>query len=200
MRAGAGRVLIVALASLLWLSGCETSSKFGDLLGTARTDDPQATGSLPDRTAAADPATTGSVSDGAQKPYPQGILGTDPNDDLSLGKKYYRAANYGLAERHFRRAVEAYPRDAEAWVGLAACYDRLRRFELADRAYNQAIGIVGPTAEILNNKGYSYILRSDYKRARQTLLAAQAQDPDNPYIQNNLELLEKATHKGKAVQ
>jgi Flp pilus assembly protein TadD len=31
----------------------------------------------------------------------------------------------------------------------------LRRFDLADRAYGQAIRIVGPTAEILNNQGYS---------------------------------------------
>ena len=30
-------------------------------------------------------------------------------------------------------------------------------------------------------------------------MAAQAQAPDNPYIQNNLELLEKAQRRGKAV-
>lgn len=34
-----------------------------------------------------------------------GLLGSDPNDDLSLGKKHYRASDYGLAEKHFRRAV-----------------------------------------------------------------------------------------------
>ena len=102
-----------------------------------------------------------------------GLLGSDPNDALSLGKKQYRANNFGLAEKYFRHAAELHPRDAEAWLGLAASYDRLRRFDLADRAYAQAIGIVGPTVEILNNQGYSYMLRGDYKRAREKLAAAQ---------------------------
>ena len=94
-----------------------------------------------------------------------------------LGKRHFaRKSNYGLAEQHFRRAVEKSPgpreRDAEAWLGLAASYDRLRRYELADRAYREAIKILGPTPEILNNQGYSYILRGDYRRAQTTLLAA----------------------------
>ena len=205
MSVSQGRVLIAVLASLMLLNGCETSSKLGDLIGSRTTVDQQATGSLADpaNDPAADPATTASVAsitDAAPPATSSGLLGSDPNDDLSLGKKHYRAANFGLAERHFRRAVESHPRDAEAWVGLAASYDRLRRFDLADRAYNQAIAIIGPTPEILNNKGYSYMLRGDYPRARETLLAAQVKDPSSPYIQNNLELLEKSYRRGKAVQ
>ena len=111
-----------------------------------------------------------------------------------------RAGNFGLAERYFRRAVETHPRDAEAWVGLAAAYDRLRRFDLADRAYDQAVVIIGPTAELLNNRGYSYMLRGDYPHARTTLLAAAAKDPKNPYVKNNLELLDKSFRNGKSVQ
>jgi Flp pilus assembly protein TadD len=129
-----------------------------------------------------------------------GLLGSDPNDELSLGKKHYRANNFGLAEKHFRRAVELHPRDAEAWLGLAASYDRLRRFDLADRAYAQAIGIVGPTVAILNNQGYSYMLRGDYKRAHAALAAAQRKDPTNKYVQNNMRLLEESYRKGKAIE
>jgi Flp pilus assembly protein TadD len=136
------------------------------------------------------------VSPGAEK----GLLGSDPYDELSLGKKHYRANDFGLAEKHFRKAVETHPRDAEAWLGLAASYDRLRRFDLADRAYSQAVGILGPTVEILNNQGYSYMLRGDYKRAHATLAAAQRKDPTNKYVQNNLRLLEDSYRKGKAVQ
>src|SRR5688500_2106116 len=55
-------------------------------------------------------------------------------DDVELGKDHYRAENYGLAEMHFRRAAETSRSDAEAWLGLAASYDQLKRFELADRA------------------------------------------------------------------
>jgi len=127
------------------------------------------------------------------------LMGNDPNDDLSVGKKYFRQGSYGLAERHFRKAVEMHPRDAESWVGLAAAYDRLRRFDLADRAYDEATKIIGPTPELMNNQGFSYMLRGDYRRARVTLLAAQAKDPKNPYIGNNLKLLDESERKGKAV-
>jgi Flp pilus assembly protein TadD len=193
MRVDRGRFLIAGVASL-WLTGCETSTRFGDLIGSTTPADPQAAAFPAEPGAAGDPATTASV------PTSPELLGSNPNDDLSLGKKHYRAANYGLAERYFRRAAELHPRDVEAWIGLAAAYDRLRRFELADRAYKQATGIVGPTPELLNNHGYSYILRGDYKRARETLVAAQIKDPKSPYIKNNLELLEQSTRQGKAVQ
>src|SRR5262249_3147348 len=56
----------------------------------------------------------------------------DPLDGLALGKRQFREGNYGLAEMHFRRVVEhdqiPAQRKAEAWVGLAASYDRLKRF------------------------------------------------------------------------
>jgi tetratricopeptide (TPR) repeat protein len=186
---------VVALACLVFLGGCETSTKLGDFFHKPD----EATSSLASASPTADPDATGSI--GEPPPPPDaGLLGSDPSDDLALGKKHYRAGNFGLAERYFRRAVESHPRDAEAWVGLAAAYDRLRRFDLADRAYGEAVAIVGPTAEVLNNRGYSYMLRGDYARARSTLLAAAAKDPRNPYIKNNLELLDKSFRSGKAVQ
>ncbi len=198
MGARVGRVLVATIACLLWLNGCETSTKLGDLF--QKSDSTQST--LP--SSEPDPTPTGTISsaatDSSLDAVPKGLLGKDPNDDLSLGKKHFRAANFGLAERYFRRAVELHPRDLESWVGLAASYDRLRRFDLADPAYDQALKIAGPTAEILNNQGYSFMLRGDYRRARETLLNAQAQDPANPYIKNNLELLEVSFRKGKAIQ
>ncbi|HLH96731.1 MAG TPA: tetratricopeptide repeat protein [Xanthobacteraceae bacterium] len=195
-----GRV-VVALMGLLVLSGCETSTKLGDLFHSKTDDQPTAALAEAPPGAAQPPAsdadTTGSIDSDKTD---AGLLGGDPNDDLNLGKKQYGAGNFGLAERYFRRAAELHPRDAEAWVGLAAAYDRLRRFDLADRAYDQALAIIGPTAELLNNRGYSYMLRGDYKRARATLLAAAAKDPKNQYVKNNLDLLEKSFRAGKAVQ
>jgi Flp pilus assembly protein TadD len=188
---------VIGLAFLVVLSGCETSTRLGDFFHSKS--DEQPTASLADPAPASDPDTTGSV--GAERAAADtGLLGGDPSDDLNLGKKQYRAGNFGLAEKYFRRAVETHPRDAEAWVGLAAAYDRLRRFDLADRAYEQAVAIVGPTPELLNNRGYSYMLRGDYPRARTILLAAASKDPKNPYIKNNMELLDKSFRNGKAVQ
>jgi Flp pilus assembly protein TadD len=173
------RVSLVMALCLLGLAGCVTAE--GQLKG-------------PDAFAAATPAEalgTGTAP---------GLLGSDANDNLSLGKKQFKAANYGLAEQHFRKAVELHPKDGEAWLGLAAANDRLHRFDLADRAYKEAIVILGPAPEILNNQGFSYMLRGDYARARKTLRKAQARDPKNPYILNNLKLLKKVAIKGKGIE
>jgi Flp pilus assembly protein TadD len=188
---------------LLWLSGCESSTRLGDPF-QAKPDAPQGVSSAPDASAPGapsgeDPNSTGSVQPGARDAGAKRSAGKD-SDDVSLGKNYFNAGKFSLAERHFRRALELHPRDLDSWIGLAASYDRLRRFELADRAYEQAIKIGGATGEILNNRGYSYMLRGDHRRARETLLEAQAQDPGNSYIKNNLELLEASARKTKATQ
>ncbi len=147
-------------------------------------------------TTPAEPGPSGEPVAPLSKP---GLLGYDPHDDVQLGKKYFRSNNFGLAEKKFRSAAEKHPRDAEAWLGLAASYDRLRRFDLADRAYAEAIRIVGPTVEILNDEGFSYMLRGDYGRAHKLLEQARAKDPENPYVEANLRLLEESFHDGKAV-
>ncbi len=85
-------------------------------------------------------------------------------------------------------------------MGLAASYDRLRRFDLADRAYQDTIQIIGRTPEVLNNQGFSYILRGDYARAQKTLQEALRKDPANPYILANVHLLEESSRKEKSVQ
>ena len=187
--------IVLAAACLIGLAGCETTSTDNPFvkLGTAATP--------PSAASEGDP--TGSVLTperaGGAPPLTPELLGVDPNDDLSTAKKYFRQGSYGLAERHFRKAVELHPRDAESWLGLAASYDRLKRFDLADRAYQETIKLIGATPEVMNNQGFSYMLRGDYRRARATLLAARAKDPNSPYIANNLRLLDESASKAKAI-
>ena len=108
---------------------------------------------------------------------------------VRLGQEYFDRGDYGTAERHFRNAVEKSPEDLTAWIGLAASYDRIGRFDLADRAYSVAIRLAGETPQILNNVGYSLMLRGDLARARGKFMLAIERDPRNPTILNNIELL-----------
>ena len=124
---------------------------------------------------------TGSIPPADQRPS---------DDDVAMGKKHYAAANYGLAERHFRKAVEVNPKNAPAWLGLAAAYDRLARYRLAGRAYKQVLKLEGRTSTILNNLGYHYLLRGKLEKARRLFKEALKKDAENPHIQGNLQLLE----------
>lgn len=108
---------------------------------------------------------------------------------VAAGKNQFREKNYGNAQVAFQKAVELAPRDGEAWIGLAASYDRLRRFDLADRAYGQAFDLLGGTYQYYNNRGYSFMLRGDLVKARQNFLKAYELDPKNQVVANNLELL-----------
>jgi Flp pilus assembly protein TadD len=111
--------------------------------------------------------------------------------DLTAGKAQFRSANYGLAEQHFRKAVELRADNAEAWMGLAASYDQLGRFDFADRAYDQLLKVAGRRPEVLNNMGYSQLLRGNKKKARQLLNEARTGMADPAVVEANLALLNK---------
>jgi Flp pilus assembly protein TadD len=108
---------------------------------------------------------------------------------LAKAKENYAQGNYGLAERFYRQAIEERHNNAEAWLGLAASYDRLKRFDLADRAYDALVKLVGYTPTVLNNLAYHQMLRGDLVAARRSLEADAQADPSNPYVKNNMDLL-----------
>jgi Flp pilus assembly protein TadD len=112
--------------------------------------------------------------------------------DLTEGKAQFREANFGLAEKHFRKAVELKADNAEAWMGLAASYDELGRFDFADRAYDQLLRVAGRKPQIVNNMGYSQLLRGNRKKAKALLLEAKAGMADATVVNANLALLNKS--------
>jgi Flp pilus assembly protein TadD len=121
-----------------------------------------------------------------------------PSDEyLRKGKVHFKNRDYGLAEWNFRKAVEVTPTDTAAWLGLAASYDHLRRFDLADNAYQKVLALGPKNPIVLNNAGYSQLMRGNIPQARRYLLKAYEIDPGNPYIVNNLELLGES---GKTVK
>ncbi len=138
-------------------------------------------GGLADDTA---PLTSLTVQEPASEKY-------FPSDEpYKLGAEHFNRGDYGLAERYFRDACEKMPEDSLAWVALASSYDRLSRFDLADRAYAKAIGISGETVQILNNQGYSQLLRGNLAGARAKFMRAAEIEPGNITVQNNIKLLD----------
>lgn len=76
------------------------------------------------------PITTTTIQQNANAQY-------YPSDEpLRLGMEQFNRGNFGVAQHYFQDAVEKAPKDGSAWLGLAASYDRLGRFDLADRAYS----------------------------------------------------------------
>ena len=141
--------------------------------------------------------------------YAQTVVSADPpafetgilssNELNRLGRQQLAAGNNGLAERHFRTAVETDKDDAPSWIGLAAAYDNLGRFELADRAYDRAVALQGETFVIVNNRGYSYLLRGDKGLALAQFRRALALDPANPVVRNNIRLLNAGERPNRAL-
>ncbi len=112
------------------------------------------------------------------------------DEDTQRGWAHFIRGHYGLAQVHYRRAVEATPQNGAAWIGLAASYDRIGRFDLAARAYRYALRIEGENYVILNNMGYSYLLRGNIRKARRLLDRARYLAPADPTIINNIAILE----------
>lgn len=167
MRSNMARVLFLSLLGLLTiaLAGCEM------------------TGVAPPSGGVDDAGTTLTIQ------APGDVKYYRSDEPLRLGQEYFNRGVYGTAEQYFQSAVERAPKDPSAWIGLAASYDRLARFDLADRAYRQAIQLTGETTQILNNQGYSYMLRGKLVAAREKFNEALRREPGNPTILNNINLL-----------
>jgi Tfp pilus assembly protein PilF len=130
-------------------------------------------------------------------PVPNPVTGQNPGDvkyypsdqPVRLGIQRFYEGNFGLAQQYFQDAVEKSPNDVTAWIGLAASYDRLGKFDLADRSYAAAAKLEGETTRLLNNEGYSYMLRGDLKTAQAKFQRALRLDPTNQTTLNNIKLL-----------
>jgi Flp pilus assembly protein TadD len=128
---------------------------------------------------------------------PETVEPVPDGEALKVAKVQFAEGNYGHAARYYERAVEISPNSAEAWLGLAASYDRVRRFDLADRAYRETGRLIGDRAEYYNNVGYSYLLRGEPSKARFNFLKAHELDPTSLTVNNNLELLRDNARQSK---
>jgi Flp pilus assembly protein TadD len=133
----------------------------------------------------------GSQKDGASL----SVSMTDPYD---MGKAYLMAGQTGLAIDSFLKAVSKNPKSVQALNALAATYDDMHRFDLADHYYNAALEIDPHSAQTLNNLGYSYLLRGDYAAAKQYLDQSKKLAAGNSTVNANLALAERDAKEAKA--
>ena len=107
-------------------------------------------------------------------------------------RNHFRNNDFGYSATLYKRVVELSPKDPEGYVGLGASYDRLGRFDLADRVYATLLALSGPTAQYYNNIGYSNMLRGNLTAALTNFRKAAKLDPDNVVVANNIQIITNA--------
>jgi len=138
-------------------------------------------------------------SDGALSPAQPGTEAQQPADPYEVGKAYFAQAQYGLALESFRAALRQSPDSTRNLNAVAACYDRMLRFDLADRYYQQALALDPHSVQTLNNLGYSHYRRYEegyggefLASAKDYLDRAVSLAQDNPVIAVNIARVEVA--------
>ena len=79
-----------------------------------------------------------------------------------------------------------------AWNARGVLADLQQDWPAADAAYARAGELAPGEAETLNNRGWSSLLRGDWKTALDRFTEAAARDPESTRIANNLELARAA--------
>ena len=117
---------------------------------------------------------------------------------LVQARAHFRNNDFGHSAAFYRRVVELSPKNPEGYVGLGASYDRLRRFDLADRVYASLYELSAGTAQYYNNLVYSHMLRGNFSEALKNFRKAESLAPGNVIVANNLRLLAKAAAEARA--
>ena len=124
------------------------------------------------------------------------VASYDAAHALIDARAHFLINDFGYSAALYKRYVELTQNDPEGYVGLAASYDRLRRFDLADRAYASLYRLTGGTVQYYNNLGYSHMLRGDMAAALTNLRKANQLDPKNLTVANNLRMLANSAKQG----
>jgi tetratricopeptide (TPR) repeat protein len=112
----------------------------------------------------------------------------DASDPVERARALVLTGQYGLAIEGLSEAVTRDPGNARALSLLAVSYAQLKRFDLADRYHAEALEIEPSSVIVLNNWGYSYLMRGNGSRAADLLARAAAANDGRPIVTANLAL------------
>src|SRR5262249_3943372 len=103
---------------------------------------------------------------------------------------HFAAGKYGIALGQFEEALQAQPDSVRALNAIAATYDQLQNFELADQYYLRAVQLAPSSPDVLNNIGYSHALQGDLAAAASYFARAKQLDPENGILDANIQLVQ----------
>lgn len=132
---------------------------------------------------------------GGSMPEISGMRAISPNAEVSdyqAGKLHFGEGRFGLALKSFHAAKRQDPTSVPTLNALAASYDSIQRFDLAQVYYDKALAIEPRSAQTLNNIGYSMLLRGDRTEALAYFDKAKTIDPLNMVVAANLARLAPA--------
>ena len=112
----------------------------------------------------------------------------DVQDPVANGRALLVTSQYGLAIDALSRVLHEEPNNVRALNLIAEAYDRLHRYDLADRYHAQALEVDPNSVAALNNWGFSYLVRGNKARAVELLERAEAIKSDQPIVLANLKL------------
>ncbi|HET6618386.1 MAG TPA: tetratricopeptide repeat protein [Dongiaceae bacterium] len=112
----------------------------------------------------------------------------DIEDPVANGRALLVTGQYGLAIDALSGVLHDDPRNVRALNLIAEAYDRLHRYDLADRYHGEALEADPNSVAALNNWGFSYLVRGDKTRAIGLLQRAVAIKGDQPVVLANLRL------------
>lgn len=125
----------------------------------------------------------------------QKLLAVAPDDSHvaeRAGIAALKLGNAALAAILLDRATKSANASWRAWDARGVTADLQRDWATADRSYAKAGTLAPAEGEVVNNMGWSQLLRGDWNAAAGLFAQAAERDPKSPRIANNLELARSA--------
>ena len=119
------------------------------------------------------------------------VLASGSTDAILLERAAISTAKSGWSARAavlVERAVAAPGASWRAWNARGVIADRRNDFATADESYQRALALAPRASDVLNNLGWSFLLRGRWEDAKATLEQAAAANPKSARTANNLEL------------
>jgi Flp pilus assembly protein TadD len=123
------------------------------------------------------------------------LLAANPNDSRlaeRAGISALKRGDVATAAPLIDRATKTAKPSWRAWNARGVLADLQQNWRAADAAYDEAINLAPDEADVVNNQGWSRLLRGDWKRAVGLFERAVELDPRSTRMANNLELARAA--------